>query len=117
MLPEQRGLLSSLFSRFRRDASSNRKRPLRPARYGRRSAVEELETRRLLVSRVFIDFGDNLPIPNNGAFAGVPHLATDAAGLLNAVGVGGAVGGGATFQQQLGVTGVDFAGGTHLVGL
>ena len=54
------GLLSSLFSprsrvkRFGRKAKSPR-----PQRFGRLSAIEELEARRLLVSRVFLDFGDS----------------------------------------------------------
>ena len=89
MLPEQRGLLSSLFSRFRRQRSGGRKHSPRTKPYGWRSSLEELEVRRLLVSRVFIDFGDNLPVQNNAPFAGVPHLATDAAGFLGAVGVNG----------------------------
>src|SRR5262245_33071339 len=57
MLPEQRGLLTNLFSRFRRDNRRARSASGRKG-HGRSMAVEQLEDRRLLVTRVWLDFGD-----------------------------------------------------------
>ncbi len=61
-------LLSSLFSSPRRDKRPRRKvkRP-RSQRFGRVSVVEELEARRLLVSRVFLDFGDTFGVETNAS--------------------------------------------------
>ena len=68
--------ISSFFNRFRHVA----KRKGRKAAHGafgfnRRSWVEQLEERRLLVSRVFLDFGDAYTtIPTSGPFAGFQTL-------------------------------------------
>lgn len=66
MLPEQRGLFSDLVSRFRR-RRSNRATGNRQARFGRQVAVENLEDRRLLVTRVWLDFGDGYATPTTGS--------------------------------------------------
>src|SRR5437868_973553 len=101
MLPEQRGLLGSLFSRFRRDAAKSRKRPRRGRPLGWQTSIEELEDRRLLVSRVWLDFGDAFPGVTGGPLAGwtamrgVQPAALDAA--LNGAGAG------QTFKDQLGI--------------
>ena len=64
MLPEQVGLLASFFSRSRRNAATRTKTtPAREQSICARSvSVEQLEDRRLLVSRVFLDFGDAFPV-------------------------------------------------------
>src|SRR5262249_55415189 len=73
MLPEQRGLLTNLLSRFRRD--SRRARPTAGRKAHRRqTSIEQLEDRRLLVSRVWLDFGDAYGAPTSGPFAGLGTL-------------------------------------------
>ena len=77
MLPEQSSLLASLFSKFRRtDRGRKKRRTARAMPFARQVAVEQLEDRRLLVSRVFLDFGDNMTVapPGTPFFAGLRYL-------------------------------------------
>ncbi len=77
------GLLSSLFSPSR-PAS---KRLSRRAKVQRRrySAIEELEARRLLVSRVYLDFGDSFNVQTTGTYLGFGDLSTTPKGLHDAL--------------------------------
>jgi hypothetical protein len=63
-------MLVSLFSRFRRQPRGGRKTRGRTFSFVRTAAVEQLEERRLLVSRVFLDFGDSFTAPTSGPYAG-----------------------------------------------
>ena len=65
MLPEQRGLISSWFSRFRRDKSGrHRSAPRKLLRCGlntsRQTSIEQLEDRRVLTNTLYVDFGDRM---------------------------------------------------------
>jgi hypothetical protein len=74
MLPEQSGLLASLFSRSRRKSSKRGKNAQRTEPFHRPRGFEVLEERRLLVSHVYLDFGDffsDMPTP---PFAGLRVL-------------------------------------------
>ncbi|HZZ28749.1 MAG TPA: VCBS repeat-containing protein [Pirellulales bacterium] len=114
MLPEQRGLLSGFFSRFRNSKRYGRKAKNRFLSAGWRAAVEPLEARRLLVSRVFIDFGDAFPVQATGPFAGTQTLLAITAATLqtNLVGVGGQ---GQTDQDLLGEFAATPTGGLDLM--
>lgn len=59
MFQPSTGLLSSLFSPRRSSKRLSRRAKVQRRRY---SAIEELEARRLLVSRVFLDFGDSFGV-------------------------------------------------------
>ncbi len=74
MLPEQRGLLAGLFSRFRRPSRKDRRVGGHLRGSGRRTSVEELEARRLMVTRVWLDFGNGYTAPTTGPYAGLGTL-------------------------------------------
>ncbi len=86
MFPEQSSLLTSLLSRFRREKRKGRRGPGRASPFDHRSVVEVLEERRLLVSRVFLDFGDGFTtIPTTGPFAGLQILNTNTGAMHDAL--------------------------------
>jgi len=72
----ERSGFGNLFSRFRRGRKgAGRNLPRGRRSFGRRALLEQLEERRLLVSRVFLDFGDNFGSPTDSdAFSGTPHF-------------------------------------------
>src|SRR5215475_2406401 len=72
---EQSGL-GSWFSRFRGGRKRNARKSLqRGGAFSRRAWIEQLEERRLLVTRVWLDFGDFFGNQNHtDAFAGTGHL-------------------------------------------
>ncbi len=84
---------------------------------GRILAVEELEARWLLVTRVWLDFGDFFAIPTSGIYAGVGHVATNIAPFTNAL-VGNGIAGDNHFFDSFGLMGkniADLDGGVHIV--
>src|SRR6476659_4367279 len=61
MLPEQRGLLMSWFSRLRRSSARRSAPPCRRNIRPWSAHLEPLEERRMLVANLYVDFGDLLP--------------------------------------------------------
>ena len=114
MLPDQRGLLSGIFSRFRHPLRTARKPKRRAASATWHAAVEHLEERRLLVSRVFIDFGDAFPVQATGPFAGTQTLLNSTAATLQTNLVAPA-GQGTNFNDVLGEFAATPAGGLDLM--
>ncbi len=108
MLPEQKGLLSSLFSRFRQSRATSRKAPRKVRGFGRSLQLEELEPRRLLISRVFLDFGEGFTAPTTGPYAGWGTMLGLQPGALHdaLVGTGAGAnvpGGNNIFEEFLGI--------------
>src|SRR5215831_5995608 len=61
MLPEQRGILSGFFSRFRSSKSNKSPKARRQKpHYGHQPTMEQLEDRRLLTGNLYVDFGGRL---------------------------------------------------------
>ena len=91
MLPEQNGLLASLFTKFRRaDRGRKKRRTAHAMPFARQVSLEQLEDRRLLVTHVFLDFGDFMPTapPGTPFFAGLQYLPVTPAMTVAAATVG-----------------------------
>jgi hypothetical protein len=70
MFPEHKSRFSSWLKGLRGPKTG---RPSQRTK-ARRAAFEDLEHRRLLVSRVFLDFGDTFNAPTSGPYAGFPAM-------------------------------------------
>jgi len=60
MLPEQRGMLSNLFSRFRLKQRGSVKLPSKSTGRVRRARIERMEERAMLTATMYVDFGNQL---------------------------------------------------------
>src|SRR5262245_30623980 len=60
MLPEQRGMLSSLSAWFRSKRQGSVKLPRKSATRTRRARLERMEERAMLTATMYVDFGDQL---------------------------------------------------------
>src|SRR4051812_11066454 len=94
MFPEHRSRFSSWLSGLR---GSKQQRKSRCGRgFSRRTSIEDLEQRRLLVSRVFLDFGDGFTSPTAAPYAGWGTMTAIQPGAvytaLTGTGVGGTAG-------------------------
>jgi hypothetical protein len=105
MALEQSGL-SSLISRFRgrkskraRSAADGAPTPTRR----RAMAVEQLEERRLLVSRVWLDFGEAFPVQTSAPYAGFQVLRQLNPPAVNTAMVGVGAAAGNTYEVDLGI--------------
>jgi hypothetical protein len=103
MLPEHRGLLAGLFSRFRRHPFKGRQVGGRPANLGRLAHVEQLEERRLLVSRVFLDFGNGFAVPTSGPYAGFNVIQGNTPDTLHDAFVGTGQAGNVVYNEGIGI--------------
>ena len=81
--------------------------------FGRYPAVEVLESRRLLVSRVFLDFGDYFNATPAAPYNNVSTISVTPTSLDSAL-VGGTTAAANHFQDQLGLLKSNLAGGSNL---
>jgi len=103
MLPEHRGTLAGLFSRFRRQPFKGRQIGGRPSNLGRLAHVEQLEERRLLVSRVFLDFGNGFAVPTSGPYAGFNVIQGNTPDSLHDALVGTGQAGNVVYNEGVGI--------------